>query len=125
MQRFLRLIIWDALYCIVPTVGYAAISVLTSPTVKYIVILLVCVFGSAFLAQLSRWGAGWQEIVLIALPGLYIALAPFTAPLLNAIPIPFDPVPAMLLKEQTVCLRAAGALAAGFVLWQHTFLRAR
>ena len=122
MQRFLRLLIWDALFCVVPTVGYAASSMLTSSTANYVVTLLTFAVCGAFLAQLSRWGSTWMEVVFVALPGLHLALAPFLAPLLNGLPLSFDLVPALLLTAQTTSLRTAGALAAGFVLWQHVFI---
>lgn len=122
MQRLIRLIIWDALFCLIPTIGYAATASLTSTRAIYIVSLLVYAACGAFLSQLSRWGSGRMEIIFVAIPGLYIALAPFLAPYLNAMPLSFDPVPAILLSSATVSLRTSGALAAGFVLWQHVFI---
>lgn len=122
MQRFFRLLIWDALFCIVPAVGYAASAALTSPSANYIVTLLTCAVCGAFLAQLSRWGTSRMEIIVVALPALYLALAPFLAPWLNVLPLSFDPVPAVLLSAQTLPLRIAGALVAGFTLWQHVFI---
>ena len=123
MQRFLRLIIWDALFCIVPAMGYAASVLLGTSAANDAVILLTVLVCGAFLAQLSRWGCSMMELIVVALPGLYLALAPFLAPLLNAIPLPFPLVPAVLLMAQTRPLRLAGALAAGFVLWQRTYIR--
>lgn len=122
MQRLLRLLIWDALFCLVPTVGHAASAALTTSTADTTVTLLTCAVCGAFLAQLARWGSSWMEVVLVALPGLYVALAPFLAPLLNGLPLSFDPVPAALLTARAASLRTAGALAAGFVLWQHVFI---
>ncbi len=123
MQRFFRLLIWDALYCIVPTVGYAALSILTNSDATYLITLIVYAVCAAFLSQLSRWGSSCMTLLLVALPGLYLALAPFLAPFLNALPIPFDPVPAILLHSKTELLRQCGALAAGFALWQSIHLR--
>lgn len=123
MQRFFRLLIWDALYCIVPTVGYAALSILTNPNATYIITLIVFAVCAAFLSQLSRWGSGGLTLLLVALPGIYLALAPFLAPLLNGLPVPFDFVPAILLLSKTELLRQCGALAAGFALWQNIHLR--
>ncbi len=120
-MRFFRLLIWDALYCIVPAVGYAATSVLGSSG-GVVVTLLMSAFCGAFLAQLSRWGTGWMNVLFVALPGLYLALAPYLAPLLNSLPLSFDLVPAFLLTSKAVMLRQAGALAAGFTIWQHVFL---
>lgn len=122
MQRFLHLIIWDALFCIVPIAGYAAISSLTSSRAIYLVTLLVFAVCGAFLSQLSRWGSGYMELIVVALPGLYLALSPFLAPWLNTLPLSFDLVPAALLSDSASSLRTAGALAAGFVLWQHVVL---
>ncbi|MDO5784884.1 MAG: hypothetical protein Q4P20_07455 [Eubacteriales bacterium] len=121
-MRFLRLLIWDALYCIVPTVGYAATSVLGSSGGGAVVTLLMCAFCGAFLAQLSRWGTSWMNVIVVTIPGLYLALAPYLAPLLNGLPLSFDLVPAFLLTSKAVMLRQAGALAAGFTLWQHVFI---
>ncbi len=122
MQRLLRLLIWDALFYVVPTVGYAASSALTSSTAIYVVTLLTFIFCGAFLSQLSRWGSTWMEVIFVALPGLYLAFAPFLAPLLNQLSLSFDLVPAFLLTARTTSLRTMGALAAGFVLWQHVFI---
>ena len=121
-MRFFRLLIWDALYCIVPTVGYAATSVLGSSGGIVVTLLMGAVCG-AFLAQLSRWGTGWLNVIVVAIPGLYLALAPYLAPLLNGLPLSFDLVPAFLLTSKATTLRQAGALAAGFTLWQHVFIR--
>lgn len=122
MQRFLRLVIWDALFCIVPTVGYAASSALNSSTANYIVTLLTFAVCGAFLAQLARWGTSKMELFVVALPALYLALAPFLAPFLNSLPLSFDLVPSVLLTAQTSSLRTAGALVAGFVFWQHVYI---
>ena len=122
MQRFLRLIIWDALFCIVPTVGYAASNALDSSTAHYVVTLLTVAVCGAFLSQLSRWGSGKMEIFLVALPALYLALAPFLAPFLNALPLSFNLVPAALLTAKTASLRIASALVAGFILWQNVYI---
>lgn len=122
MQRFFRLLIWDALFFIVPTVGYSASSVMTSSTASYVVSLLTLAVLGAFLAQLSRWGSSRMEFICVGLPGLYLALAPFLAPLLNSLSLSFDLVPAFLLTAQATSLRLAGGLVAGFVLWQHVFI---
>ena len=63
-----------------------------------------------------------MEVIFVALPGLYLAFAPFLAPLLNQLSLSFDLVPAFLLTARTTSLRTMGALAAGFVLWQHVFI---
>lgn len=120
-MRFLRLLIWDALYCIVPTIGYAAISAL-GPSGGAVAMLLVCAFCGAFLAQLSRWGTSRMNVIVVAMPGLYLALAPYLAPMLNSLPLSFDLVPAFLVTSSAAMLRQAGALAAGFTIWQHVFI---
>ena len=120
-MRFLRLLIWDELYCIVPTVGYAAISVL-GPSGGAVAMLLVCACCGAFLAQLSRWSTSWMNVIVVAIPGLYLALAPYLAPMLNSLPLSFDLVPAFLVTSSAAMLRQAGALAAGFTIWQHVFI---
>lgn len=120
-MRFLRLLIWDALYCIVPTVGYAAVSVLGASG-GAVAMLLVCACCGAFLAQLSRWGTSWMNVLFVAIPGLYLALAPYLAPMLNSLPLSFDLVPAFLTTSSAAMLRQAGALAAGFTIWQHVFI---
>lgn len=125
MKRFLRLLIWDALYCVVPAVGYAASASVGASAAADAVTLLTCAVCGAFLSQLSRWGTSWMEILFVALPGLYLALAPWLAPWLNALALSFDPVPAALLTARADALRMAGALAAGFLLWQNVFLRVR
>lgn len=121
-MRFFRLLIWDALYCIVPTVGYAATSVLGASGGSVIVTLLMSAVCGAFLSQLSRWGTGWMNVLVVGVPGLYLTLAPYLAPLLNGLPLSFDLVPAFLLTSRATMLRQAGALAAGFTIWQHVFI---
>ena len=121
-MRFFRLLIWDALYCIVPTVGYAATSVLGASGGSAIVMLLMCAVCGAFLSQLSRWGTSLMNVLVVGVPGLYLALAPYLAPLLNGLPLSFDLVPAFLLTSRAAMLRQAGALAAGFTIWQHVFI---
>lgn len=122
MQRFFRLMIWDALFCIVLSAGTAAAASLTTSRAVYIVNLLSIAVCGAFLSQLSRWGSSRMELFVVALPALYLALAPFLAPWLNSLPLSFDLVPAALLSNSTVTLRTGAALAAGFVLWQHVFI---
>ena len=120
-MRFFRLLIWDALYCIVPTVGYAATSVLGASGSAIVMLLMSAVCG-AFLSQLSRWGTGLMNVLVVGVPGLYLALAPYLAPLLNGLPLSFDLVPAFLLTSRAAMLRQAGTLAAGFTIWQHVFI---
>ncbi len=122
MQRLLRLIIWDALFCVVLTASTAAAASVTTSSGVYIINLLTAAVCGAFLAQLSRWGSGRLEVVIVGLPGLYLALAPFLAPYLNALPLSFDLVPAALLSQSTGTLRTGAALAAGFILWQHVYI---
>ena len=122
-KRFFRILMWDALYCILPAAGYAAKTVLTASPASDIITLLVFAFCGIFLSQLSRWGNGMLEFILTLLPALYIALAPYHAPLFALIPTPFPLVPAILLSAQTELLRTCWALAAGFVCWQKITIR--
>lgn len=123
MKRFLRVLVWDALYCLLPTVGYAAQSLLNSSAANDVITLLVFAFCGIFLSQLSRWGTSPLEFCFTAIPAVYIALAPFFAPMLALIPIPFSLVPAILLSSQTTLLRTCWALAAGFICWQKVSFR--
>ncbi len=119
MSRFLRLIIWDALFFLVLSTGYAASQLLSSTTSSYLVLLLTCVVCGAFLAQLSLWGIGWMELVFVGLPALYLALSPLLAPVLNGLTwVPFALVPDALLHSSANTLHFAGALTVGFMLWE-------
>ena len=69
MPRFLRLIIWDAMFFLILTAGYAAVQYLgPQTTAAYLVTMLTCAVCGAFLAQLSSWGIHWAELILVGLP---------------------------------------------------------
>lgn len=121
-MRVFRLLIWDVLFYIIPTIGYAASSVLGSSAANAVIILLVCIVSGAFLSQLSRWGNSWVETVFITVPAVYLTLAPYIASPLNALPLSFDLVPAILLTERATLLRQSAALVTGFTIWQHIFI---
>ncbi|MCD8355046.1 MAG: hypothetical protein LUE11_00530 [Clostridia bacterium] len=121
-MRLFRLLIWDALFCIVLSVSYSASTALTTSTSQYIITLITCAVCGAFLSQLPpRFDA--LTFLLVTIPGLYLALAPFLSPyltpLLSILPLPasFQPVPSILLSPQTEALRCAGALVAGYTLF--------
>ncbi|MGN1013917.1 MAG: hypothetical protein ACI4PM_01010 [Butyricicoccus sp.] len=117
MPRILRLIIWDALFFLILSVGYAAGQALNGTALlSYAVSLATCVLFGIFLAQLALWGVGWPELILVGLPALYLALSPFLAPLVNGI-APFPLVPQVLLNSSALSLRLGGALTFGFLLW--------
>lgn len=120
MPRFLRLIIWDALFFLVLTVGYGASQYVGSQaTVSYLITALTCLVCGAFLSQLSLWGIGWPERILVGLPALYLALSPCLAVWVgNPSFLPFPLVPAALLQSAASPLRMAGALTVGFLLWK-------
>ena len=122
MKRLARVLVWDILYSILPLVGNAAQSVMNTSS-NDMIPLLVFVFCGIFLSQLSRWGSSPAEFFFTAIPALYIAFAPFLAPLLALIPVPFPLVPAALLTADTALLRTCWALAAGFILWQKVSFR--
>ena len=119
MPRFLRLIIWDALFFLILTVGYGAIQYLgAQTTAAYLVTVLTCAVCGAFLAQLSAWGVHWPELILVGLPALYLVLAPFLSVWVDASAVlPFPLVPDALLQSAASSLRMAGALTLGFLLW--------
>lgn len=116
-MRFLRLLIWDALYCILLSVSYSASSVVSSDSVRYAITLLTCILCGAFLSHLP--GRDILTILFVAVPGLYLALAPVLAPFFAVLPftLPFNPVPSILLASKTASLRYAGALAAGYTIF--------
>ena len=117
MPRVLRLIIWDALFFLILSVGYAAGQALSGVTaISYAVSLATCVLFGIFLAQLALWGIGWPELILVGLPALYLALSPFFAPLVNGI-APVVLVPQVLLESSAQTLRLGGALTFGFLIW--------
>lgn len=119
MPRFLRLIIWDALFFLVLSTGYAASNLLRNEIPSYLVLLLTCAVCGAFLAQLSLWGIGWLELVFVGLPALYLALCPILAPWLNSLSwVPFSLVPESLLRSSADTLHLAGGLTAGFMVWE-------
>lgn len=119
MPHFLRLIIWDALFFLILSVGYAASQSLGGAMTSYVAVLLTCVVCGIFLAQLAIWRIGWMELILVGLPALYLALAPLLAPLLNSIEaLPFPLVPSALLKDSAMILHLAGGLTAGFLVRQ-------
>lgn len=119
MPHFLRLIIWDALFFLILTSGYGISQYLgTQTSAAYLVTLLTCLICGAFLAQLSRWGIGWAERILVGLPALYLAAAPFLSAWIgNPAFLPFPLVPEALLQSAASSLRMAGALIVGFLLW--------
>ncbi len=119
MPRFLRLIIWDALFFLVLSTGYAASQLLRDESPSYLVLILTCVVCGAFLAQLSLWGIGWLELIVVGLPALYLALCPLLAPWLNNLSwISISLVPESLLRSSADTLHLAGALTVGFMAWE-------
>lgn len=122
-KRLFRILMWDAFYCLLPTVGFAAKTLLSDSSLRNVIPLLVFAFCGMFLSQLSRWGNGGIEFFFTLLPALYFALAPYLAPLLALIPTPFPLVPTVLLSAQTELLRICWALAGGFVCWQKVAIR--
>lgn len=116
-MRLLRLLMWDALYCIAVSVGYAASAAVSSGPVRYAVTLLTCVLCGAFLSHLPRRDP--LTVLLVTVPSLYLALAPVLASLLAVLPfsLPFRLVPSVLLASKTAPLRYAGALAAGYTIF--------
>lgn len=123
LKRLFRVLMWDALYCLLPTIGFAAKTLLSDSPLSDVITLLVFAFCGIFLSQLSRWGNGGIEFFFTLLPAIYLALAPYLAPLLALIPTPFSLVPAVLLSAQTNLLRTCWALAGGFVCWQKVAIR--
>lgn len=119
MPRFLRLIIWDALFFLILTAGYAAVQHLgTQTTAAYLITMLTCAVCGAFLAQLSSWEIHWTELIVVGLPALYLVLAPFLSVWVDAVGVlPFPIVPDALLQSASSSLRMAGALTVGFLLW--------
>ena len=122
MPHFLRLIIWDALFFLILTAGYGIGQYLgPQTTAAYLVTLLTCLVCGAFLAQLSLRGVGWPERILVGLPALYLACAPFLSAWIGSPAfLPFPLVPEALLQPASSSLRMAGALTVGFLLW-HKF----
>lgn len=120
MPRFLRLIIWDAMFFLILTAGYAAVQYLgPQTTAAYLVTMLTCAVCGAFLAQLSSWGIHWAELILVGLPALYLVLAPFLSVWVDTAGfLPFLIVPDCLLQSASSTLRMAGALTLGYLLWK-------
>lgn len=120
-MRVLRLLIWDALLCIILTISYAASAAVVTPTMQYCIALATCVVCGIFLAQLPQ-RADLLLIIFITIPAIYVALAPLLFPLLdwlaNVFSLPFSLhlVPAILLSRKTQTLRYACALIAAFTL---------
>ncbi len=109
MRQFLRLIVWDALFFIVLTIGLS-ISGQLSGTPAYGVTILTLAVCGAFLAELSKWGIGTLELIAVGLPALYLALTP----VLNGLPVTIDLVPSPL-EGMPALYHYMGALTAGFV----------
>lgn len=122
-MRLFRLLIWDALFCIILTVSYSASAAVLTPTLQYLVALATCAVCGAFLGQLPQ-RTDAMVMILVTIPALYIALAPFLSPflawLVNSLPLPFSIklVPNILLSQKTQTLRYACALVGGFTLFR-------
>ena len=122
-MRLFRLLIWDALFCIILTVSYSVSAAVVTPTLQYLITLVTCAICGAFLGQLPQRS---DPLLLIfgTIPALYVALAPLLAPgltwLMNALPLPFSIqlVPNILLSQKTQPLRYACALVGGFTLFR-------
>lgn len=119
MPRLLRLVIWDALFFLILTTGYAVCQYLGEASASaYLVSVLTCCVCGAFLAQLSLWGIGWAELLLVGLPALYLALAPFLCVVSEyAAALPCL-VPDALVQSPSASLRLAGAGTVGFLIWE-------
>ena len=115
-MRLLYLLVWDAMFCIVLSISHFASATLISPNSSYIVTLITFAVCGAFLGHLPH--VNGLTIVFVTLPALYLALAPFLAPILNTLPGGISLVPAALLSPDTLLLRYAGALTAGYTLWR-------
>lgn len=119
-MRLLYLLVWDAMFCIVLSISHFASATLISPDSSYIVTLITFAVCGVFLGHLPH--VNGLTIVFVTLPALYLALAPFLAPILNTLPLPLPGgislVPAALLSPDTLLLRYAGALTAGYTLWR-------
>ncbi len=117
MPNFIRLIIWDAIFFLVISVGYAGSQAVDNRTIAFVIILLTCAACGALLARLSIWGIYWVEIVFVGLPALYLAVCPLLAPFVSHLSfLPFPLVPQALLKESAMVLHVAGALIFGFMM---------
>ena len=119
-MRLLYLLVWDAMFCIVLSISHFASTTLISPDSNYVVTLITLAVCGAFLGHLSHIDG--LTLVFVTLPALYLALAPFLAPFLNALALPLPNgislVPDVLLSSDTLLLRYAGALTAGYTLWK-------
>lgn len=85
-MRLLYLLVWDAMFCIVLSISHFASATLISPDSSYIVTLITFAVCGAFLGHLPH--VDGLTIVFVTLPALYLALAPFLAPILNTLPLP-------------------------------------
>lgn len=121
-MRLFRLLIWDALFCIILTISYSASAAVTTPTLQYVVLLITCLICGAFLGQLPHHSDA-LVLIFVTLPALYVALAPLLSPfltwLMNSLPLPFSVqlVPDILLSQKTQNLRYACAIVGGFTLF--------
>ena len=87
-MRLLYLLVWDAMFCIVLSISHFASATLISPDSSYIVTLITFAVCGAFLGHLTH--VDGLTIVFVTLPALYLALAPFLAPILNTLPLPLS-----------------------------------
>lgn len=112
MKQFLRLIVWDALFFIVLTVGLS-VSGQFSGSISYGITVLSLAVCGAFLAELSKWGIGTRELIAVGLPALYLALTP----VLGYLPVTIDLVPRQL-EGMPALYHYMAALTAGFVVFK-------
>lgn len=109
MRQVIRLVIWDALFFLLLTIG-TGISASLSGVFSYAFTVLMLSFCGAFLAALGRWGIGLREYLVVGLPALYLALIP----VLRAFAATAGLVPDAL-NHMPVLYHYMGAVTAGFI----------